>query len=224
MAIYRPTTSYVVSNALTNAGSAYDNNSTTFASGSAVGNITRGADYAGFTAVSNPSSVVLTVDWSAATTIAENPDDPSIYAFGVCYLRYSADGGSSWTVLETLVDGNVRARAATQYPLSGVSQLSNLRIRLHALGNKINYYDPELGRTVTLNASASLSIYEISVDVVEHGVNLSHAPPGTGAGKAIYASNLWDVANGIYGTPSTSNPAVFAQDGANGFWFLDSYY
>lgn len=224
MAVYRPAVSTAVSTALTNPGYAYDNNSATAATGSGSGTASVGADYGGFAAVSNPTSVVLSVDWSAATTPVEHPDDPYQTASGAVFLRYSVDSGSTWTVLESLVDGNTRARGVTQYPLSGVTQLSNLRVRVQALGGRLAYYDEMAGRTVYLNASASITVYEISVDAASHGVNLSHTAPGTGTGKMIYASNIWDAANGVYGTPSASTPAVFTQDGANGFWFLDSYF
>lgn len=224
MAIYRPTASAAVSTALTNPGYAYDNNSTTAAtSGSVTGTANRVQDYYGFTSYANPPGVVLTVDWSATTTQVFHPDDGDITASGVVYLQYSVNGGSTWTRLEQVIGGNTRSRQATQYPLSGVTQLSSLRIRCQAYGARITYYDEIQGRTRYVNASASITIYEISVDVVTHSVNLSHTAPGTGAGKMLYASNLWNASAGTYGTPNASTPATFTQDGSSGFWFLDSY-
>lgn len=224
MAIYRPTASAAVNTALTNPGYAYDNNSTTAAtSGNVAGTANSGQDYYGFTSHANPSSVVLTVDWSATSTTVFNPYDESFRADGVAYLQYSVNGGTSWTILEQVLDSNTRSRQATQYPLSGVTQLSSLRIRCQAYGARLAYYDEEWGITRYKNASASITVYEISVDAVTHSVNLSHTAPGTGAGKMIYASNLWNASAGTYGTPSASTPAIFTRDGSSGFWFLDSY-
>ena len=225
MAIYRPTASAAVNTALIDPGYAYDNNSTTAAtSGNVTGTETKGQDYYGFTSYANPSTVVLTVDWSATTTMVFHPYDEGITAYGVAHLQYSVNGGTSWTTLEQVFGGNTRSRQATQYPLSGVTQLSSLRIRCQASGARIAYYDEVVGRTRYRNASASITVYEISVDVASHSVNLSHTAPGTGAGKMLYASNLWNASAGTYGTPSASTPATFTQDGSSGFWFLDSYY
>jgi hypothetical protein len=221
MTVYRPTTSTAVGTALTNPAYAYDNNSSTAATGSATGQSSKGSFYSGFASVSNPSSVTLSVDWSATSEFVEAPDGSTTFSFA--HVQYSPDG-STWTTLAFYESGAVRARGTTQYLLSGVTQLSNLKVRFQAFGAKLDYYDPEAGRVFTLNGTASISVYEVSVDVVSHGVNLSHTAPGTGTGKKVYASNLWNASAGTYGTPSTSTPAIFTQDGSNGFWFLDSYF
>ena len=73
-------------------------------------------------------------------------------------------------------------------------------------------------------ASGYIDVYEIYVNVNGHSVVLSHTAPGTGTGKRVYASNLWDASAGTYGVPNASTAAIFTQDGTSGYWFFESYY
>ena len=220
MTVHRPTAN---SGTFTDAAYAYDQNTSTCAVGStSPAVLARTMILTTFGSVAVNGVAKITVDW-AATLAPAGPTSDEVDAIAYAFISASVDGGLTWTLLGNasrgLWDGASRDRAISTYTMPGLVNLSNLQVRAQSVGSTVT--DPETGTKYT--ATASVSVYEVSVAVNEYSVVLSHTAPGTSAGKTIYASNLWDSATGAYGVASATVPAVFTPDGTNGYWFLESY-
>ena len=214
MPVYRPTAYYTVS--FRNPTYAYDQNSATCASGFSATYASVNCIYQGFASLSVSTAVEVVIDW-AATITEGGPTSEGETCVGSASLMASVNGGTSWVSLAFL--NASRDRATTTYALAGLSQLSNLRIEALCRGAVIT--DPHTGQKFVANGY--IDVYEIYVNVNGHSVVLSHTAPGTGTGKRVYASNLWDASAGTYGVPNASTAAIFTQDGTSGYWFLESY-
>ena len=213
MTVYRPT---AYTGSFINPTYAYDQNNATRASGFSATYASVNCIYQGFASLSVSMAVEVVIDW-AATITEGGPTSDGETCIGSASLMASVNGGTSWVALDFVSAS--RDRATTTYALAGLSQLSNLLIKALCSGAVIT--DPNTGQKFVANGY--IDVYEIYVNVNGHSVVLSHTAPGTGAGKRVYASNLWDASAGAYGVPNASTAAVFTQDGTNGHWFLESY-
>lgn len=213
MTVYRPT---AYTGSFSNPTYAYDQNSTTCASGFSATRTSVNCIYRGFASLSVGTAIEVVIDW-AATITEGGPTSDGYTCNGIASLMASMNGGTTWVSLDSVSAS--RGRATTAYALAGLSQLSNLRIKALCRGDVIT----DLNTGQEFVAKGYIDIYEIYVNTRGHSVVLSHTAPGTGTGKRVYASNLWTALTGVYGVPNASTAAIFTQDGTNGHWFLESY-
>ena len=213
MPVYRPT---AYTGSFSNPTYAYDQNSATCASGFSATYVPVNCIYQGFASLSVSTAVEVIINW-AATITEGGPTSDGETCIGGAGLMASVNGGTSWVSLDFVSAS--RDRATTTYTLTGLSQLSNLQIKALCSGAVIR--DIKTGQKFVANGY--IDVYEIYVNVNGHSVVLSHTAPGTGTGKRVYASNLWNASAGTYGVPNASTAAIFTQDGTSGYWFLEGY-
>ena len=182
----------------TNLPFAYDQNLTTYATGADNSGLVSPttANFYGFSSVvGTPTSMVLNV--SAATICA-----------GTCtfFLKYSLNGGSTWTAFSGFPTSGTNAQATYQFALSNSQDLTQVQV----LGNA----------TWVSGTSAAIRIYEVWIAVTENsGVSSINSVAGaftfTGSGVSCTTTTCTFSGGGggstwyNYGTDGSSTSNVY---------------
>jgi hypothetical protein len=199
MTIYRPTTNAAYGTALTNPGSAYDNNTTTAATGSQGGTSNMGATYSGFASLTGVTALTVYLAGSI-TTDDLHDENGNIIGGSKATLQYSYDGGTSWQTIGSwsgsggsLSDGTYAMSAVTNLP----ANLSSVQLRIFINGAAYTYYDDAAQRNITLRAVASINLKELYVDAVAGPVITVNAVSGP---TSVYAG-----LSGVYSATVTND-------------------
>jgi hypothetical protein len=209
MTIYRPTTNAVYGAALTTPEAAYDNNTTTAATGTQSDTSNMGATYSGFASLTGVTA--LTVYLVGSITTKDLADENGqIVGGSQATLQYSYDGGTSWQTIGywsgsggALSDGTYAMSAVTNLP----TNLSSVQFRIFISGAAYSYRD-DAGHLVTLRAPVSINIKELYVNAAAgYTPSLGTVDRGT-TPTPLYMPSLFNSGNGTQGTVGTTPVAI----------------
>lgn len=133
-------------------------------------------------------------------------------------ITYKVGAGGTPTYL-----GHFPATLSTvSFTLPASQNTNNLYISANLYATAIFDYDLVLQQWVfSTSSDCTGDLYELWIEPNSTYVAaLDHVAPGTGAGKKVYPSNLYNTGTGVLATPTTSTTAVYLLDGTNGYWFI----